>query len=102
MTRRRACEVLVGLVLAGVSFLGVLYQVNEAAAAKGEDGGVPQPHLPVALIQYSDMDTLGAPADEERTSGWDAERIWSVRGPVAGPSTRWIRPSAGLRRTWIA
>ena len=42
MTRRRACEVLVGLVLAGVSFLGVLYQVNETAAAKGEDGGVPQ------------------------------------------------------------
>jgi hypothetical protein len=42
MTRRRACEVLIGLVLAGVSFLGVLYQVNEAAAAKGEDGGVPK------------------------------------------------------------
>ena len=41
MTRRRACEVLIGLVLAAVSFLGVLYQVNEAAAAKGEDGGVP-------------------------------------------------------------
>ena len=42
MTRRRACEVLIGLVLAGVSFLGVLYQVNESAAAKGEDGGVPR------------------------------------------------------------
>jgi hypothetical protein len=42
MTRRRLCEVLIGLVLAGVSFLGVLYQVNESAAAKGDDGGVPK------------------------------------------------------------
>lgn len=42
MSRRRACEVLIGLALAGVSFLGVLYQVNESAAAKGEDGGVPK------------------------------------------------------------
>jgi hypothetical protein len=42
MTRRRVCEVLIGLVLAGVSFLGVLYQVNESAAARGDDGGVPK------------------------------------------------------------
>jgi len=42
MTRRRVREVLIGLVLASVSFLGVLYQVNESAAAKGEDGGVPR------------------------------------------------------------
>ncbi len=42
MTRRRVSEVLIGLLLAGVSFLGVLYQVNESAAAKGEDGGVPR------------------------------------------------------------
>jgi hypothetical protein len=42
MTRRRACEVLIGLALAGVSFLGVLYQVNESAADKGQDGGVPR------------------------------------------------------------
>ena len=42
MTRRRACEVLIGLALAGVSFLGVLYQVNESAAARGDDGGVPK------------------------------------------------------------
>jgi hypothetical protein len=42
MSRRRVREVLLGLVLAGVSFLGVLYQVNESAAAKGDDGGVPK------------------------------------------------------------
>ena len=42
MTRRRVREVLIGLALAAVSFLGVLYQVNESAAAKGEDGGVPR------------------------------------------------------------
>jgi len=42
MTRRRACEVLIGLALAGVSFLGVLYQVNESAAAEGQEGGVPR------------------------------------------------------------
>jgi hypothetical protein len=42
VTRRRVREVLIGLVLAAVSFLGVLYQVNESATAKGEDGGVPQ------------------------------------------------------------
>jgi len=42
MTRRRVREVLIGLVLAAVSFLGVLYQVNESATAKGDDGGVPQ------------------------------------------------------------
>ena len=42
MTRRRVREVLVGLVLAAVSFLGVLYQVNESAAAKDENGGVPR------------------------------------------------------------
>ena len=40
MTRRRACEVLVGVALAGVSFLGVLYQVNESMAA--EDADVPR------------------------------------------------------------
>ena len=42
MTGRRAREVLIGLVLAAVSFLGVLYQVNESAAAKGENDGVPR------------------------------------------------------------
>jgi hypothetical protein len=47
MTRRRLCEVLIGLVLAGVSFLGVLYQVNESAAAKGDDGGVPKLTCPL-------------------------------------------------------
>lgn len=42
MTRRRVTEVFIGLALAGVSFLGVLYQVNESMAAKGDDGGVPK------------------------------------------------------------
>ena len=42
MSRRRMTEVLVGVALAAVSFLGVLYQVNESMAAKGEDGGVPK------------------------------------------------------------
>jgi hypothetical protein len=44
MSRRRVREVLLGLVLAGVSFLGVLYQVNETQAAGGDgtSGGVPQ------------------------------------------------------------
>jgi hypothetical protein len=40
VTRRRVCEVLVGVALAGVSFLGVLYQVNESMAA--EDAEVPR------------------------------------------------------------
>jgi len=44
MTGRRVRDVLLGLILAGVSFLGVLYQVNESAAGDGERGagGVPQ------------------------------------------------------------
>jgi hypothetical protein len=43
MTGRRVRDVALGLVLAGVSFLGVLYQVNESAAAgDGETGGVPK------------------------------------------------------------
>jgi hypothetical protein len=42
MSRRRLAEVLIGLVLAGVSFLGVLYQVNESMAADGDDSGVPR------------------------------------------------------------
>ncbi len=42
MSRRRVAEVLIGLVLAGVSFLGVLYQVNESMAADGHDSGVPR------------------------------------------------------------
>ena len=42
MTRRRVCELLIGLLLAGVSFLGVLYQVNESMAANGDDSGVPK------------------------------------------------------------
>jgi hypothetical protein len=40
VTRRRVVEVLVGVALAGVSFLGVLYQVNESMAA--EDAAVPR------------------------------------------------------------
>jgi hypothetical protein len=45
MTGRRVREVGIGLVLAGVSFLGVLYQVNESAARGSPDGrsdGVPR------------------------------------------------------------
>ena len=43
MTRRRVCELLVGLALTGVSFLGVLYQVNESMADDGSaDGSVPR------------------------------------------------------------
>ena len=42
MTGRRIRDVALGLVLAAVSFLGVLYQVNESAADKGQDGGVPR------------------------------------------------------------
>ena len=44
MSGRRAREVLLGVVLAGVSLVGVLYQVNESAAGDGErgGGGVPQ------------------------------------------------------------
>ena len=90
MTRRRACEILIGLVLAGVSFLGVLYQVNEAAAAKGEDGGVPKLICPTALTWPKWIHFLLLHPRRGAT-GWDAERIWSVRGPAAGPSTRWIR-----------
>jgi hypothetical protein len=40
---RRVRDVTLGLVLAAVSFLGVLYQVNESqAAGEGESGGVPR------------------------------------------------------------
>jgi hypothetical protein len=43
VTARRVRDVAVGLVLAGVSFLGVLYQVNETQASDGgESGGVPR------------------------------------------------------------
>jgi hypothetical protein len=43
MTRQSVMYVLVGLLLTGVSFLGVLYQVNESLAADGsDDGSVPQ------------------------------------------------------------
>jgi hypothetical protein len=44
MTARRVRDVALGLVLAGVSFLGVLYQVNESQAAgdDGASGGVPR------------------------------------------------------------
>ena len=41
MTRRRIRDALLGLVLAGVSFLGVLYQVNESMADDA-DGSVPR------------------------------------------------------------
>jgi hypothetical protein len=41
MTRERVMHVLVGLLLTGVSFLGVLYQVNESMADEAE-GSVPQ------------------------------------------------------------
>jgi hypothetical protein len=40
VTRRRVCELLVGLALAGVSSIGVLYQVNESMAA--DDAEVPR------------------------------------------------------------
>jgi hypothetical protein len=44
MTARRIRDVVLGLVLAGVSFLGVLYQVNETTAseADGKSGEVPR------------------------------------------------------------
>jgi hypothetical protein len=45
MSARRAREVGIGVLLAGVSFLGVLYQVNESAAqgsADGRSSGVPK------------------------------------------------------------
>jgi hypothetical protein len=43
MTARRVRDVLVGLLLAAISFLGVLYQVNEAAkGADGRSDGVPK------------------------------------------------------------
>jgi hypothetical protein len=44
MTARRIRDVALGLVLAGVSFLGVLYQVNESSAAgpDGKGGEVPR------------------------------------------------------------
>ena len=41
MTRHRLSQLLVGLALTGVSFLGVLYQVNESMADDSE-GSVPQ------------------------------------------------------------
>ena len=37
MIRERIMYVLVGLLLTGVSFLGVLYQVNESLADSGEN-----------------------------------------------------------------
>ena len=43
MTRQRVMYLLVGLLLTGVSFLGVLYQVNESMADDGSaDGSVPR------------------------------------------------------------
>jgi hypothetical protein len=44
MRARRVRDVLLGLALAAVSFLGVLYQVNESQAqgADGRSGGVPR------------------------------------------------------------
>jgi hypothetical protein len=43
VTGRRVRDLLLGLVLAGVSFLGVLYQVNESMADDGSsDGSVPR------------------------------------------------------------
>ena len=41
MTRERVMYLLVGLLLTGVTFLGVLYQVNESMGASA-DGSVPQ------------------------------------------------------------
>jgi hypothetical protein len=43
MSRRGVTQLLVGLLLTGVSFLGVLYQVNESLADDGSaDGSVPR------------------------------------------------------------
>jgi hypothetical protein len=43
MTRQRLWQVLIGLALTAVSFLGVLYQVNESLAHDGSaDGSVPR------------------------------------------------------------
>ena len=43
MTRQHVVHLLVGLLLTGVSFLGVLYQVNESMADDGSaDGSVPR------------------------------------------------------------
>jgi hypothetical protein len=43
MTRQHLVYLLVGLLITGVSFLGVLYQVNESMAADGSaDGSVPR------------------------------------------------------------
>jgi hypothetical protein len=43
MTRERVTYLLVGLLITGVSFLGVLYQVNESMAVDGSaDGSVPR------------------------------------------------------------
>lgn len=42
MSRLRVTQLLVGLLLTGVSFLGVLYQVNESMADESRDGSVPQ------------------------------------------------------------
>jgi hypothetical protein len=43
MSRRAAHHWLIGLALTVVSFLGVLYQVNESMAADGSaDGSVPR------------------------------------------------------------
>lgn len=42
MTRYRVAQLLIGLALTGVTFLGVLYQVNESMAEESADGSVPQ------------------------------------------------------------
>lgn len=43
MTRQRVTYLLVGLLLTAVSFLGVLYQLNESMADDGSaDGSVPR------------------------------------------------------------
>ena len=42
MTRQRLWQLLIGLALTAVSFLGVLYQVNESMARDGSDGSVPR------------------------------------------------------------
>jgi len=45
MSGRRIRDVALGLVLAGVSFLGVLYQVSESASAGSDGEGRDVPRL---------------------------------------------------------